>query len=112
MELGSEQTLAYQDENGNWILNDPPPNKQQELAKCQRYFVNLSVYNRNIQYAFYGTGSAITTKRAYFAVPVPVPMRSVPGNPIYTENIAAMVAKEFNTNVYTCRKLGGTLTID
>ena len=38
LEMGSEQTLAYQDDTGAWVLNDPPPNKQQELAKCQRYF--------------------------------------------------------------------------
>lgn len=39
LELGSQQTLAHQDADGNWVLNDPPPNKQQELAKCQRYQV-------------------------------------------------------------------------
>lgn len=38
MELGGQQTLAHQDAGGNWVLNDPPPNFQQELAKCQRYF--------------------------------------------------------------------------
>ncbi len=37
LELGSVQTLAHKDENGNWILNDPPPNKALELVKCQRY---------------------------------------------------------------------------
>ena len=37
LELGSVQTLAHQDAEGNWVLNDPPPNFQQELAKCQRY---------------------------------------------------------------------------
>ena len=37
LELGPVQTLAHKDENGNWILNDPPPNKVLELAKCQRY---------------------------------------------------------------------------
>ncbi len=37
-ETGSRQTLAHQDASGNWILNDPPPNKALELAKCQRYF--------------------------------------------------------------------------
>lgn len=37
LELGSVQTLAHKDENGNWILNDPPPSKALELAKCQRY---------------------------------------------------------------------------
>lgn len=37
LELGSRQTLAHQDASGNWVLNDPPPNKALELAKCQRY---------------------------------------------------------------------------
>jgi len=37
LELGSVQTLAHQDASGNWVLNDPPPNKALELAKCQRY---------------------------------------------------------------------------
>lgn len=36
-EFGSQQTLARQ-ENGVWVLNDAPQNKQQELTKCQRYF--------------------------------------------------------------------------
>lgn len=38
LELGDQQTLAHQDANGNWILNDPPPNKALELLKCQRYY--------------------------------------------------------------------------
>ncbi len=38
LELGPVQTLAHQDAAGNWVLNDPPPNKALELAKCQRYF--------------------------------------------------------------------------
>lgn len=38
LELGPVQTLAHQDASGNWVLNDPPPNFQQELAKCQRYY--------------------------------------------------------------------------
>lgn len=37
LELGSVQTLAHQ-ENGVWVLNDPPPNYAEELAKCQRYY--------------------------------------------------------------------------
>lgn len=36
-ELSDHQTLAHK-EGGNWILNDPPPNKALELAKCQRYY--------------------------------------------------------------------------
>ena len=34
LELGDQQTLAHQDENGNWVLNDPPPDKALELLKC------------------------------------------------------------------------------
>lgn len=41
LELGDRQTLAHQDENGEWVLNDPPPNPALELAKCQRYQVKL-----------------------------------------------------------------------
>lgn len=37
VELGPVQTLAHQDADGNWSLNDPPPNKALELAKCQWY---------------------------------------------------------------------------
>lgn len=39
LELGPVQTLAHQDADGNWVLNDPPPNKALELLKCQRYQV-------------------------------------------------------------------------
>ncbi len=37
LELGDRQTLARQGADGSWVLNDPPPNKALELAKCQRY---------------------------------------------------------------------------
>lgn len=36
LELGTRSTLARL-VDGEWVLNDPPPNFQQELAKCQRY---------------------------------------------------------------------------
>lgn len=39
LELGDQQTLAHQ-EGDAWVLNDPPPNKALELAKCQRYYVS------------------------------------------------------------------------
>ena len=37
LELGSEQTLVYQDENSNWVLNEIP-NYSEQLRRCQRYF--------------------------------------------------------------------------
>lgn len=37
LELGTQQTLAHQDENGVWQLNEIPDYGEQ-LARCQRYF--------------------------------------------------------------------------
>ena len=33
LELGSTQTLTHQDEDGNWVLNDPPSNRSLERLK-------------------------------------------------------------------------------
>lgn len=38
LELGPIQTLAHQDTDGTWVLNDPSPDFTLELLKCQRYF--------------------------------------------------------------------------
>ena len=35
LELGSTQTLAHQDENGNWVLNEIP-NYTEQLLRCSR----------------------------------------------------------------------------
>ena len=37
LELGSKQTLAHQDADGSWVLNEIPDYGEQ-LARCQRYF--------------------------------------------------------------------------
>ena len=37
LELGSQQTLAHRDADGNWVLNEIPDYGEQ-LARCQRYF--------------------------------------------------------------------------
>ena len=37
LELGSQQTLAHQGANGNWVLNEIPDYGEQ-LRRCQRYF--------------------------------------------------------------------------
>ena len=36
LELGTQQTLAHQDTNGVWVLNEIPDYGEQ-LARCQRY---------------------------------------------------------------------------
>ena len=65
LELGYLSTLARKDEEGNWVLNDPPPNFQQELAKCQRYLVMGPL-----------EGLHLTVNGIY--LPTPVTMRTTP----------------------------------
>ena len=38
LELGTHQTLAHKDANGNWVLNEIPDYGEQ-LRRCQRYFM-------------------------------------------------------------------------
>lgn len=72
LELGYLSTLARKDESGNWVLNDPPPNFQQELAKCQRYYIALngSGWIGSGQIDAGGAGGQ-------FFIPLPVTMRKV-----------------------------------
>lgn len=72
LELGDAQTLAHQDAGGNWVLNDPPPNFQQELAKCQRYQVPIPTYSR------YPLAYSPSENAFDFVIPVPVTMRALP----------------------------------
>ena len=74
LELGDMQTLAHQDADGNWVLNDPPPNYQQELAKCQRYY-----FKQNINKAYYRQlAVGVDNTSAFAGFEFPVPMRTVP----------------------------------
>lgn len=76
LELGSQQTLAHQDASGNWVLNDPPPNKALELAKCQRYMIELASNLSNS--SLVGIGKATTSTTCYILCPVPVTLRAAP----------------------------------
>ena len=75
LELGNYQTLAHQDVSGEWVLNDPPPNKALELAKCQRYQIQLvrpsNATGKNA-YGIAGIGLARSTTICEIVVPVPV----------------------------------------
>lgn len=76
LELGSQQTLAHQDADGKWVLNDPPPNKALELAKCQRYQYIANAVGNSI--AHFGQG---TTDSANLCVVIAMPipeMRAFP----------------------------------
>ena len=75
LELGDHQTLAHQDAEGNWVLNDPPPDYGTELAKCQRYFVRL--YPARSAFCF-GVFIAYSATSAYGTIPLPVSIRAKP----------------------------------
>ena len=76
LELGAQQTLAHQDAEGSWVLNDPPPNKALELAKCQRYQYIANAVGNNI--AHFGQGTTDSSNSCVvIAMPIPE-MRAFP----------------------------------
>lgn len=77
LELGSRQTLAHKDASGNWVLNDPPPNFQQELAKCQRYYIDCRANYFVTNIDLYG-GYLLSN------ITFPVKMRSTPTVTIFS----------------------------
>lgn len=74
LELGTQQTLAHQDDNGNWALNEIPDYGEQ-LARCQRYC--LVIGHDNV-YCPVGTGQARTTSNYQLHIPLPVSLRTFP----------------------------------
>ncbi len=79
LELGSQQTLAHQDADGNWALNEIPDYGEQ-LRRCQRYFVNFNPYKQ----AYFAMPPAVTgavtggVTKAFSVVTLPVAMRAQP----------------------------------
>lgn len=63
LELGSQQTLAHQ-ENGVWVLNEIPKFGDQ-LAECQRYYIE-------------GDAIAVYSNGGAWAVPLRISMRAAP----------------------------------
>ena len=74
LELGSQQTLAHQDENGNWVLNEIPDYGEQ-LRRCQRYQFIPDVA-RYGSYQF--TLNSSLTNRMSGQIPFPATMRTIP----------------------------------
>ena len=78
LEMGDTQTLAHQDANGNWVLNEVP-DCAAELAKCQRHQLRVAYKEGANYYVNIGAGvagSAGTTIRV--TIPTPVTMRASP----------------------------------
>jgi hypothetical protein len=73
LELGAVQTLARQ-VNGSWVLNDPPPNYQQELAKCSTYLHIIKAYDvRNLMI---GNANANDTGSVYWDMTIPIMVKA------------------------------------
>lgn len=68
LELGTQQTLARKAVDGTWVLIDPPPNKAEELAKCQRYFYRKKGTG---SYSNYGNGYINSANGAFIFINVP-----------------------------------------
>lgn len=69
LELGSQQTLAHQDANGNWELNEIPDYGEQ-LRRCQRYAQRLLD-----ECAYAGRVYASDATKLNFFIPLPNSMR-------------------------------------
>lgn len=80
LELGSQQTLAHQDENGNWVLNEIPDYGEQ-LARCQRYFWRSWTGERNTQNSILGV--VFGNNHRITGFDYPVEMRTRPSITVY-----------------------------
>lgn len=95
LELGSVQTLAHQDASGNWVLNDPPPDKATELAKCQRYqIVSTEISSPYCGIAIsdhiiWGPNVFPTTMRIT-PVPTNIRIRSLTTGSVFEEQVTAL----------------------
>lgn len=87
LELGPVQTLAHKDASGNWVLNDPPPNKALELAKCQRY--QLPLLDRSGNYGCPIGFGVFQNTLGRIIIPTPTTMRGTPTLTVLNGNISA-----------------------
>lgn len=117
LEFGSQQTLAHQDAEGNWVLNDPPPNKALELAKCQKYQrvfngdrSDNSTFFSNYTFLVSGISNLDTggSSAVYFPVVLDPPMRAVPS--ITTNDISKIVLYTGNKPINSFSVFGPSLT--
>ena len=100
LELGPRSTLARL-VDGEWVLNDPPPNFQQELAKCQRYlFDPFMGFNGHAELT--GAGFVFAQTTCVFCVFFPENMRVFPsliGNDFSMFRITSIINGVFNTQI-------------
>lgn len=73
LELGDRQTLAYQDDEGNWRLYEIP-DYAEELLRCQRYAQVITQWNQT-----YFAKTYLDENSINFNIPITATMRK--GNP-------------------------------
>lgn len=103
LELGSQQTLAHQDANGNWELNEIP-NYGEQLRRCQRYYQVIQ------QYSAYPAAIDVNGN-LLVAIVLPVEMRIRPAFSRANMNsniIDAYFATGGRTGVATTPAVGGS----
>ena len=103
LEFGSAQTLAHQDGDGSWVLNDPPPDPALELIKCQRY---QRVYYRSDNNITMGL-AACTTSTTQIVMTFPFSMRAIPS----ALNVEDLIVRDAQTGAeveITSAKFYGT----
>ena len=101
LELGPEQTLAHQDANGAWVLNEIPDYGEQ-LLKCQRYLRPAGTQFITSQASGNIYGSVVMINS--------YPMRAVPsivnanyvGSEVHevTGGVAGTITNVFTPNIY------------
>lgn len=83
LEIGDTQTLAYQDEDGNWhLLPQPESDYATQLSRCLRY---LFVLEGNIYCIGRTSASAETTAICF--IPLPVTPRRINGTVSFSGNL-------------------------
>lgn len=88
LELGSQQTLAHQDADGNWILNEIPDYAEQ-LRRCQRYRAERKTATG---YVSYSSGGAVVIS-PMDGCSFPVTMRTTPSCSIFAADAAKTANK-------------------
>ena len=110
LEIGDTQTLAYQDEEGNWQLFETP-DYGEELAKCQRYLFNPLMGGLEWSQIMYGYAYSDTAISC--TLTLPVNMRTLPAI-IQSGDFrcvgAGIVLEATGFNVVDCS--GNTIRID
>lgn len=75
LEYGTIQTLAHQNEEGNWVLNEIP-DYAMELEKCRRYFQVVNSLGVNGAHLLDVRGKS--AEKAFGTLTLKVPMRTMP----------------------------------